>query len=101
MRRLNSVESPAILIAAMLSFTGGASAQAPKYDLEIGAPFNICDCRGACRLVTTCLGNYCIQETRCGDCEVKVNCTNVKIDKPEEKVCLYGKGKGVKTFRRR
>jgi hypothetical protein len=112
MPRLNGVKSrnkfnvaTAVLIAAMLAFVGDASA-APKIDLEIGPAFNICECRGACRLVTTCLANYCIQETRCGDCEVKTNCENVKQGRrSEEKLCLQRKGDAcvtrVKTYRRR
>jgi hypothetical protein len=105
MRRLNSVKSPAILIAAMLAFIGGASA-AP-IDIDIGS-VTICDCRGGCRLITTCLGKYCIRETRCGDCEFKANCRTIEqsqLNKSGEKVCLYRRGDAcvtrVKGFARR
>jgi hypothetical protein len=92
----------AVLIAAMLAFVGDASA-APKWDIEIG-PGSICECRGGCRVVTTCLAQYCIQETRCSDCEITFNCERItQRSKPEEKLCLYRRGNAcvtrVKTYR--
>ena len=88
----------AVLIAAMLAFVGDASAA--KNDIDMG-DVTVCTCRGACRVVTTCLGNYCIKETRCGDCEVVTNCKPAsevrERSKPKEKLCLYHKDNACVT----
>jgi hypothetical protein len=87
----------AVLIAAMLAFVGDASAA--KNDIDMGE-VTVCTCHGACRVVTTCLGNYCIKETRCGDCEVCTPAKEVEArekSKPKGKLCLYQKDNACVT----
>jgi hypothetical protein len=103
MQRLNGGKSRtkpnvaiAVLIAAMLAFVGDASA-ANNLEME---EVTVCTCHGACRVVTTCLGTYCIKETRCGDCEVCTPAKEVEArekSKPKGKLCLYQKDNACVT----
>jgi len=91
-----------VLIASMLAFVGDASARDDAgAGLDIG---DACICYGACYVVTTCLVNYCIQETVCDECG---NCRSVRRGaaymarqqsmKPREKLCVYRKGAACVT----
>jgi hypothetical protein len=67
--RMNFVVAVAVLGAAMLSFVGEASAQqAAGSGSGTGTVIKMCECRGSCKLVTSCLLNYCYSETICDDC---------------------------------
>jgi hypothetical protein len=75
MRRLFSVKSrtkfvvaAAVLSAVMLAFVGDASAETKDAGTDTGTVIKMCECRGSCRLVTMCLGNYCYKETVCDEC---------------------------------
>jgi hypothetical protein len=64
---MNFVVAAAVLGAAMLSFVGEASAQQAAGSGS-GTVIKMCECRGSCKLVTSCLLNYCYSETICDDC---------------------------------
>jgi hypothetical protein len=34
----------------------------------------VCECAGACYLVTTCLGTFCVTQTICDPCAYVYNC---------------------------
>jgi hypothetical protein len=77
MTTLNGVKSRtkffvavAVLGAAVVGFVGDALAEPAGSGSGSGSGtvIHMCLCRGECRLVTTCLLNYCYSETICDDC---------------------------------
>jgi len=77
MTTLNGVKSRtkffvavAVLGAAVVGFVGDAVAEPAGSGSGSGSGtvIHMCLCRGECRLVTTCLLNYCYSETICDDC---------------------------------
>jgi hypothetical protein len=96
MRRLFSVKSrtkfvvaAAVLSAAMLAFIGDASAETKDAGTDTGTVIKMCECRGSCRLVTMCLGNYCYTETVCDEC---ANCHKARATVTEAPRKVYRMG---------
>jgi len=97
--RMNFVVAAAVLGAAMLSFVGEAPAQqAAGSGSGSGTVIKMCECRGSCRLVTSCLLNYCYSETICDEC---ANCHAQALRASRvrrgQKYCIYQLGNACVT----
>ena len=107
MSTLNGVKSrmkfsvaAAVLGAAVVGFDGDALAQqAAGSGSDSGTVIHMCVCRGSCRLVTTCLLNYCYSETICDDC---ANCharalKASRVRGGQKRTCVYLKDNACVT----
>ena len=90
----------AVLGAAVVGFVGDAWAQqAAGSGSDSGTVIHMCVCHGSCRLVTTCLLNYCYSETICDDC---ANCharalQASRVRGGQKRTCVYLKDNACVT----